>query len=273
MIKRRLQSPSNLLYSSANRSYTDLLACDKCSLISSPIVSYEQLMNVETKFLRLYLLNRRVSILGYNEKKDLALLILNYNCENEQNNPINFNITENVQRVNSDSLTDNSTQNSASVNLITNEQSITSPIETNSNFSPNLPPNNSIPAQTTNTNSQVQNPIRKHASLSDLNSIDDIEGLNIRQIKEILAFNFVDYRDCFERPDLVERLKRLYNSTSENKTNQSDSKSDVLVSKESTDNSASNELNSCKICMDSPIDCVLLNCGKQFLTLFNRGLF
>jgi E3 ubiquitin-protein ligase RNF34 len=269
MIKRRLKSPSNLLYSSANRSYTDLLACDKCSLISSPIVSYEQLMNVETKYLRLYLLNRRVSILGYNEKKDLALLILNYNCENEQNNPINFNITESVQRVNSDSLTDNSTQNSASVHLITNENSITSPVEANSSEIPaNLQPNNSIPAQTVNTNSQVQNPIRKHASLSDLNSVDDIEGLNIRQIKEILAFNFVDYRDCFERPDLVERLKRLYNSTSENKANQSDPKNDVLLSKEPTDNSASNELNSCKICMDSPIDCVLLNCGKHFLTLF-----
>ena len=158
MIKRRLKSPSNLLYSSANRSYTDLLACDKCSLISSPIVSYEQLMNVETKYLRLYLLNRRVSILGYNEKKDLALLILNYNCENEQNNPINFNITESVQRVNSDSLTDNSTQNSASVHLITNENSITSPVEANSSEIPaNLQPNNSIPAQTVNTNSQVQN--------------------------------------------------------------------------------------------------------------------
>ena len=199
MIKRRLDSFSNnfQLHSNQNRNYTDLLACGKCSLISSPIVNYEQLMNIETKYLRLYLLNRRVSILGFNEKKDLALLILNYNYVNEQNNPLNINISERVQRINSDSLNETSAQNSTSNNSTPNENGTGNSVEANSNLSTSVEePNDSIPPRTT-TNSSIQDTssLRKHASLSDLNSIDDIECLNIRQIKEMLAFNFVDYRD------------------------------------------------------------------------------
>lgn len=271
MIKRRLDSFSNYfqLHSNSNptRNFIDLLACGKCSLISSPIVSYEQLMNIETKYLRLYLLNRRVSILGFNEKKDLALLILNYNCVNEQNNPLNINISERVQRINSDSLNETSAQNSTSINSTQNENGTGNPIEPISNLSTNVEESNDpIPSRTTTTSSiQDTSALRKHASLSDLNSIDDIECLSIRQIKEMLAFNFVDYRDCVEKKDLVERLKRLYNSVSENKPNLNEQNNEIVnPAKENKDNSASNESIICKICMDSAIDCVLLNCGKYF---------
>lgn len=50
----------------------------------------------------------------------------------------------------------------------------------------------------------------RRASLSDLRSVDDIEALSVRQLKEILARNFVDYKGCCEKWELMERVTRLY---------------------------------------------------------------
>lgn len=51
----------------------------------------------------------------------------------------------------------------------------------------------------------------RRASLSDLGSVEDIEDLSVRQLKEILARNFVDYKGCCEKWELMERVTRLYN--------------------------------------------------------------
>lgn len=50
----------------------------------------------------------------------------------------------------------------------------------------------------------------RRASLSDLRSVEDIEALSVRQLKEILARNFVDYKGCCEKWELMERVTRLY---------------------------------------------------------------
>lgn len=57
---------------------------------------------------------------------------------------------------------------------------------------------------------------RARASLSDLSSLDDIEGLTVRQLKEILARNFVNYSGCCEKWELVEKVSRLYRETEAN---------------------------------------------------------
>lgn len=57
---------------------------------------------------------------------------------------------------------------------------------------------------------------RARASLSDISSLDDVEGLTVRQLKEILACNFVNYSGCCEKWELVEKVSRLYR---ENQTN------------------------------------------------------
>ncbi|KAK1900631.1 E3 ubiquitin-protein ligase rififylin, partial [Dissostichus eleginoides] len=49
----------------------------------------------------------------------------------------------------------------------------------------------------------------RRASLSDLSSVDDIEALSVRQLKEILARNFVNYKGCCEKWELMERVVRL----------------------------------------------------------------
>lgn len=51
---------------------------------------------------------------------------------------------------------------------------------------------------------------RRRASLSDLKGVEDIEDLSVRQLKEILARNFVDYKGCCEKWELMERVTRLY---------------------------------------------------------------
>lgn len=51
----------------------------------------------------------------------------------------------------------------------------------------------------------------RRASLSDLRSVEDIEGLTVRQLKEILARNFVNYQGCCEKWELMERVTRLFN--------------------------------------------------------------
>ena len=116
--------------------------------------------------------------------------------------------------------------------------------------------------------------LQKHASLSDIKSAQDIENLNVRQIKEILSYNFVDYRDCFEKKDLLDRLKRLYADSVQNKhaevtlnnithMDTSEAGKENVASSTLSSQLSNNEANICKICMDQAIDCVLLNCGHM----------
>nr|XP_046246046.1 E3 ubiquitin-protein ligase rififylin isoform X2 [Scatophagus argus] len=99
----------------------------------------------------------------------------------------------------------------------------------------------------------------RRASLSDLSCLEDVEALSVRQLKEILARNFVDYKGCCEKWELMERVRRLYqdqqNLLAANAANTSESGGGG--------GPARLEENLCKICMDSPIDCVLLECGHM----------
>ncbi|TSN57733.1 E3 ubiquitin-protein ligase rififylin [Bagarius yarrelli] len=93
-------------------------------------------------------------------------------------------------------------------------------------------------------------PSGRRASLSDISSVEDIEALSVRQLKEILARNFVNYKGCCEKWELMERVTRLYHEQKDLQNLDSSA-------------AATLEENMCKICMDSPIDCVLLECGHM----------
>ncbi|NWU35634.1 RFFL ligase, partial [Hylia prasina] len=89
----------------------------------------------------------------------------------------------------------------------------------------------------------------RKASLSDLTSIGDINALSVRQLKEILARNFVNYKGCCEKWELLERVTRLYREKD--------------LQHLGGAGPPSTEDNLCRICMDAPIDCVLLECGHM----------
>ncbi|XP_073902450.1 E3 ubiquitin-protein ligase rififylin isoform X2 [Castor canadensis] len=98
----------------------------------------------------------------------------------------------------------------------------------------------------------------RRASLSDLTHLEDIEGLTVRQLKEILARNFVNYKGCCEKWELMERVTRLYKD-------QKGLHHLVCGAEDKNGETVPSGLeeNLCKICMDSPIDCVLLECGHM----------
>ncbi|NXO41542.1 RFFL ligase, partial [Locustella ochotensis] len=89
----------------------------------------------------------------------------------------------------------------------------------------------------------------RKASLSDLSSIGDINALSVRQLKEILARNFVNYKGCCEKWELLERVTRLYREKD--------------LQHLGGAGPPSSEDNLCRICMDAAIDCVLLECGHM----------
>lgn len=98
----------------------------------------------------------------------------------------------------------------------------------------------------------------RRASLSDLTGLEDIGSLSVRQLKEILARNFVNYKGCCEKWELMERVTRLYKDQK--------GLQPLVCGAEDQNGGAvppSLEENLCRICMDSPIDCVLLECGHM----------
>lgn len=60
----------------------------------------------------------------------------------------------------------------------------------------------------------------------------------------MLAYNRVDYKGCVEKNELLEKAERLWQDTSKSKEGLPESLEDL-----------------CKLCMDAPLDCVLLECG------------
>lgn len=48
------------------------------------------------------------------------------------------------------------------------------------------------------------------AKLSDIQQVEDIATLTVKQLKELLATNFVDYKGCCEKYELAERVRRLW---------------------------------------------------------------
>ncbi|KAJ8286509.1 hypothetical protein GJAV_G00039990 [Gymnothorax javanicus] len=129
------------------------------------------------------------------------------------------------------------------------------------------------------TSNQEATPLtQRHAraSLSDLANVDDIEGLSVRQLKEILARNFVNYSGCCEKWELVERVSRLYRENEYNRKsleNISNNQTAVVaypppICNGGLDESVKPQLTNqdeslCRICMDAVIDCVLLECGHM----------
>jgi len=83
--------------------------------------------------------------------------------------------------------------------------------------------------------------------LSEIKSLDDLNELSTRQIKELLAMNRVNFKGCVEKEELLKIVERLWKQDQRHKESMETMDDDSL----------------CKICMDSPIDCVMLECGHM----------
>lgn len=85
----------------------------------------------------------------------------------------------------------------------------------------------------------------KAFSIDDIASEEELQHLTARQLKIILTRNFVDYKGACEREELMAKVLRLWRDKKELRDKIDDIPDENL----------------CKICMEAPIDCVLLECG------------
>lgn len=106
---------------------------------------------------------------------------------------------------------------------------------------------------------EQQERVKRH-TLEDIKSEEEIDGLTIRQMKEVLVNNFVDYKGCVEKSELHLRVTRLWK---EHQVNKQKTQEIISASDSAPSNVASSEDELCKICMDAAINCVLLECGHM----------
>ncbi|XP_065199146.1 E3 ubiquitin-protein ligase RNF34-like [Sycon ciliatum] len=90
---------------------------------------------------------------------------------------------------------------------------------------------------------------------------DDIALLTVMQLKETLAVNFVDFRGCVEKRELVELVMRLWLEKHPLPGQATDDSETGTFMKSSSPVDGSDS--ECRICMDESINCVLLECGHM----------
>ncbi|XP_062855622.1 E3 ubiquitin-protein ligase RNF34a [Trichomycterus rosablanca] len=230
----------------------NLRICSTCNLLKGTAFQRPRLMNLRVKDLRRYLTLRNINTDACREKEDLVDLVLCHQGVESEDDPDTPTLPtrplfpepatdpapllfpahgEPISRSNSSASTTQLVDSMSLVNLESSEE----------------------------TPEAVRRAGR--ASLSDLSSVDDVEQLTVRQLKEILARNFVNFSGCCEKWELVDRVRRLYRENEDNRKSMENVSTAVCADGKRTQ-LASDE-NLCRICMDAAIDCVLLECGHM----------
>ncbi|CAF3249979.1 unnamed protein product, partial [Rotaria sp. Silwood2] len=133
--------------------------------------------------------------------------------------------------------------------LPTNESETEIPIETTLS--------SNVDSSSSTNESEMKNPIEcspskinsNRITLNDVSSLQSINDLTIRQLKDILKQNFVSTTGCVEKKELINKVELLF------RDHQQQKESNINIANEQSDE------NLCKICMDANIDCVFLDCG------------
>uniref|UniRef100_A0A8C5RZS9 Ring finger protein 34 n=1 Tax=Laticauda laticaudata TaxID=8630 RepID=A0A8C5RZS9_LATLA len=231
-----------------------LRRCCTCQLLQETGFQRPQLMRLKVKDLRQYLLLRNIPTETCREKEDLVDLILSHHglaSEEETDTSSLYSTRSQASSLSTQHVSLSGSVSSSQGDLANrqenagNETHLQGPSE---RLSADVGVEEDYAAQETPGQSRK----RARASLSDISSLDDVEGLTVRQLKEILACNFVNYSGCCEKWELVEKVSRLYK---ENQTNHRLQGEKPPLTDE--DDSL------CRICMDAVIDCVLLECGHM----------
>uniref|UniRef100_A0A3Q2WWJ8 RING-type E3 ubiquitin transferase n=1 Tax=Haplochromis burtoni TaxID=8153 RepID=A0A3Q2WWJ8_HAPBU len=235
----------------------NLRICATCHLLKATAFQRPRLMRLRVKDLRQYLLLRNIPTDTCREKEDLVDLVLCHQGIEEEEDPDMTSLQSRSLYTPTPSTTQSASELSAFAAsqeeaLSRSDSSDTNQVRTRLNTSVHvqgcqLPLN---PEEEEAVSPQTRRWAR--ASLSDISSLRDIEGLSVRQLKEILARNFVNYSGCCEKWELVERVSRLYRETEENRKSYGENCPLTI-----------HDDNLCRICMDATIDCVLLECGHM----------
>uniref|UniRef100_H0Z3C4 RING-type E3 ubiquitin transferase n=1 Tax=Taeniopygia guttata TaxID=59729 RepID=H0Z3C4_TAEGU len=224
------------------------LLCHLCQRFRATAFQREELIKMKVKDLRDYLALREISTELCREKEDLVFLILGQQPAITQEDQIRtntFNTSEQQDFV-SHPATSPASPTSHDESSVSADSISSSEAQEHQQANGHVPPS---PAYGT----AAENAAEEAAAEDEIQSSDSEEN----PLKEILARNFVNYKGCCEKWELLERVTRLYR--------EKDLQHLVLDTDDQTGGAGppSTEDNLCRICMDAPIDCVLLECGHM----------
>ncbi|XP_051032576.1 E3 ubiquitin-protein ligase RNF34 isoform X2 [Phodopus roborovskii] len=259
-------------------SQENLRRCSTCHLLQETAFQRPQLMRLKVKDLRQYLLLRNISTDTCREKEDLVDLVLCHRGLRSGDDLDSSSLNSSRSQTSSffsQSFFSNYTAPTATVSSFQGElmdrdgafrsevlaqvQSEIASANTDDDDDDNDDDDDEEDEddEQEEENLGEQNPglskKKVRASLSDLSSLEEVEGMSVRQLKEILARNFVNYSGCCEKWELIEKVNRLYKENEENQK----SYGERMQLQDEEDDSL------CRICMDAVIDCVLLECGHM----------
>ncbi|XP_054896146.1 E3 ubiquitin-protein ligase RNF34 isoform X2 [Poeciliopsis prolifica] len=263
----------------------NLRCCTTCHLLRGTAFQRPRLMQLRVKDLRQYLLLRNIPTDTCREKEDLVDLVLCHQGTRETPRPVMEEDDDEEEDEDDDTCGDEEEDGGEDTDSLhsravsppsatrsASEQSVLSASQgdalspSDSSGTPsqehedaptasllNLEP----PENILEVSPATQRRIR--ASLSDLDNEEAIENLSVRQLKEILARNFVNYSGCCEKWELLDRVHRLYRENEQNRK----SMENVSITADGVRAQLAADENLCRICMDAIIDCVLLECGHM----------
>ncbi|NWQ91781.1 RFFL ligase, partial [Burhinus bistriatus] len=261
-----LDCKKNFCTSCSNQPEGGPLLCHLCQRFRATAFQREELIKMKVKDLRDYLALREISTELCREKEDLVFLILGQQPVITQEDQIRtnpFNTSASGQQdfviLPPTSIASSTSHDASPVSADPISSSLAQEHQQVQSLARSIfcklihlwfwGKNHCIffPFQSTDSEDNLVQ--GRKASLSDLTSIGDINALSVRQLKEILARNFVNYKGCCEKWELLERVTRLYKEKD--------------LQHLGGAGLPGMEDNLCKICMDAPIDCVLLECGHM----------
>ena len=262
--------------------------CRRCLIFNTNPLTKEGLNSLRVRDLKWFLARRNISSETYSEKRELVDLIIltvrrpstQSNHEQEAryssgrgNNPSTNpaysdfrNISERSsfsEPLHSSSVPTSPSRVYPDLNIPQEQNNDPPPTNQNQNTEQNNSPpaspsqqrsnlTSTTAASTPNLSSGEASSKFQPFSLDDITEESEISGLPVRQLKIILARNYVDFRGCIEREELVQKTIRLWN----------DHQTKQKYIQENEDN-LEIDADACKICMVRPIDCVLLECGHM----------
>uniref|UniRef100_A0A672K9I7 RING-type E3 ubiquitin transferase n=1 Tax=Sinocyclocheilus grahami TaxID=75366 RepID=A0A672K9I7_SINGR len=238
----------------------NLRRCATCHLLWGTAFQRPRLMRLRVKDLRQYLTLRNINTDTCREKEDLVDLVLCHLGAELEMGEDDEEEEEEEAEADTDSLP--SLPHSLSTPPASTARSSSQQSALSVAASQGEALSHSDSSGTTNQASPATQR-RARASLSDLSHEDDIESLTVRQLKEILARNFVNYSGCCEKWELVERVHRLYRENQLNRRSMENVSNSLAADGVQVAQLGGVDENLCRICMDAVIDCVLLECGHM----------
>uniref|UniRef100_A0A0C9RF28 Rffl_1 protein n=2 Tax=Fopius arisanus TaxID=64838 RepID=A0A0C9RF28_9HYME len=276
-----------------------VLSCDNCSMLSRRPLIRSQILKMKSKDLKQYLVAKKVSVRGCVEKDDLIDILMVYaNGGDNQRSNATESIPNNQQSSDRPStVPDSPVRRSRSPPVLVRQVSESVAQESSPSPTRRVHPDIEIteissedeqsisqgpaPVVTEHDNDEepvtyvstrVDNCRESHSSetpsicteipiwrgtikIADIHVRSDLEYLNVKQLKDLLRKNRVDFRGCVERSELLDRASRLWDAHKQSR--QDCTTGDMNAAEDPY------EENLCRICWDSPIECVILECGHM----------